>query len=206
MTEEKFFKLKKEIKDYVYVRKNAWSPYDYWCNYRKYFDRGVEEIVREFNFKGGIVFTDSEGIDLINTLIYFDVFSDEEWKEILPCIFFDTFNRDFDVLMETVGPLFGKIYKYKKDFHLEFWQGIFSDHWRIHPRENPMVQYQLQTGKLTNEEVEKMFPEVLPLEERINSKENGKLYCDTLLEIYPHIEEFINEHGFARYTLMDRLG
>lgn len=205
MTEEKFFKLKKESENCPYISKNAWSPYDYWCNYRKYFDRGVKEIVREFNFKGGIVFTDSEGIDLIKTLIYLDVFSDEEWKKILPCIFFDTFNRDFEVLVKTVGPLFGKIYQYKKDFKLEFWQGIFSDHWRIHPRENPMVQYQLQTGKLTIKEVEKMFPEVLPVEERINSKENGKLYCDTLLEIYPHIEEFINKYGFARYTLMDRL-
>ena len=205
MTEETFLKLKEENKNYVFTNPYGWSYCEYIDHYRKCFNKDIETLVHELNFKGGVVVTDRDGIDLINTLIYLDVFSDEEWKEILQCIFFDTFNRDFEVLAKTVGPLFGKIYQYKKDFHLEFWQGIFSDHWRIHPRKNPMVQYQLQTGKLTNEEVEKMFPEVLPLEERINSKENGKLYCDTLLEIYPHIEKFINEHKFARYTLMDRL-
>jgi hypothetical protein len=77
-------------------------------------------------------------------------------------------------------PLFGKLYKWRKDINLEFWQGIFSfnTHWVV---------------------------QGLSPEESINKKKNGKVYCDTLLEIYPILKEFLEKHPGSHYTLMKRL-
>ena len=69
----------------------------------------------------------------------------------------------------------------EKRYFLEFWQGVFSfdNHW-------------CTKGK--------------SIIESINSPQNGEFYCNTLLEIYPILKEFLNKHPYARFTLMKRLG
>lgn len=80
------------------------------------------------------------------------------------------FEKEFHEMAEKVYPLFDKIAPFWNDLHLECWQGIFSfgTHWRC---------------------------KGLPIEKQINSPENGKLYCNTLLEIYPVFKEFVTKWG-----------
>ena len=123
-------------------------------------------VIRDLNYKGNGIFTNEEGDINLQEMYTSKVFTEKEWDSLLPHIFYRDFNKDFDKLVEKVLPLFNRIPQYWNDLHLEIWQGIFSfgTHWRT---------------------------EGLSLRESINKPENGELYCNTLLEIYPIFEEFI---------------
>ena len=137
-------------------------------------------LIEDLNYEGNGIYTQEQGIKNICCLIHFNIFTEEQWKELLPYIFFEDFNKDYDELEKIVLPLFGKLYKWHRNISLEFWQGIFS-----------FGSHQRTKGKT--------------LEECINFPENGELYCNTLLEIYPILKEFINKYPYAQSTLMQRL-
>ena len=123
-------------------------------------------VIRDLNYKFDSIFTNEEGDINLQEMYTSKVFTEKEWDSLLPHIFYRDFNKDFDKLVEKVLPLFNRIPQYWNDLPLEIWQGIFSfgTHWRT---------------------------EGLSLRESINKPENGELYCNTLLEIYPIFEEFI---------------
>ena len=133
------------------------------------------EIVWYLNHWGNQVFSNEDGDTNLRKFYSSRVFTEEEWDILLPYIFYKDFNRAFDELAKKVIPLFNRIPEYWDDIHLEIWQGIFSfgSHWRTKdksPRES------------------------------INKPENGELYCNTLLEIYPIFKDFIDKWG-NHYTL-----
>lgn len=123
-------------------------------------------VIQDLNYKGNSIFTNEEGDINLQEMYTSKVFTKKEWDSLLPHIFYRDFNKDFDKLVEKVLPLFNRIPQYWNDLHLEIWQGIFSfgTHWRT---------------------------DGLSLRESINKPENGELYCNTLLEIYPIFEEFV---------------
>lgn len=132
-------------------------------------------VIQDLNYNGNAVFTNREGDANLQKMYTSKVFTEKEWNSLLPHIFYRDFNKAFNKLTEKVIPLFNHIPQYWNDLHLEFWQGIFSfdTHWCTKDKS---------------------------LKESINKPENGKLYCDTLLEIYPIFKEFIDEWG-NQYTL-----
>lgn len=146
-------------------------------------DNGVyghyTDLLHDLNYDYNEAFEDDYGDFNLAALYHYNIFTEEQWNELLPHIYYRDFNKDFDKLVKKVLPMFRKIEKYYDDIHLEFWQGIFSfgTHW-------------VTKGK--------------DLRAQINSKENGKLYCDTLIEIYPHIKEFLDKWKGGHYTLMER--
>lgn len=156
---------------------------------RRFKSKGTDEpyyrwIIEDLNQNGNSVFTNAQGDRNLNALYYFNIFTEEQWDELIPQIYYRDFNKDFDKLVEIVVPLFQPISKFYDDLHLEFWQGIFSfdTHWAV-------------SGK--------------PVEEQINSKENGKLYCDTLLQIYPYFKEFLEKwpkHHFTLFRFAEAVG
>lgn len=125
-------------------------------------------VIWDLNCIGNQVFTNKEGDENLRSFYSSKVFTEEEWDTLLPHIFYRDFNRAFDELAKKVIPLFNRIPEYWDDLHLEFWQGIFSfgTHWCTKDKS---------------------------LKETINTPENGKLYCNTLLEIYPIFKEFIDK-------------
>lgn len=127
-----------------------------------------EWLISDLNYNGNDVFTNEEGDANLQQLYTSKVFTKEEWESLLPDIFYRDFNRDFKVLANKVLPLFNHISEYWDDIYLEIWQGIFS-----------FGTHQRTLGKSP--------------EESINKPENGKLYCDTLLKIYPIFEEFVEK-------------
>lgn len=137
--------------------------------------RQFDEIIWDLNYCDNQVFSNEDGDTNLRKFYSSKVFTEKEWNILLPYIFYRDFNKAFDKLVEKVLPLFNRIPQYWGDLHLEIWQGIFSfgTHWCTKdksPRES------------------------------INKPENGELYCNTLLEIYPIFKEFINEWG-NQYTL-----
>lgn len=139
-----------------------------------------DETDRKLNWNGNCIKTNEEGDSYIAGLYYTCLYPEELWDKLLPTIYYREFNKDFDDFVKQVLPLFRKISKYYKDIDLEFWQGVFSfgESWVVE-------------GK--------------SLEKSINSKKNGKLYCSTLLEIYPYIKEFLDKHPYAKDTVNCRL-
>lgn len=145
--------------------------------YRDKFNskRQFDDIVWNLNCWGNQVFSNENGDANLRKFYSNEVFTEDEWNILLPHIFYRDFNKAFDELTNKVIPLFNRIPEYWDDIHLEIWQGIFSfgAHWYTKdksPRES------------------------------INKPENGKLYCNTLLEIYPIFKDFIDKWG-NRYTL-----
>lgn len=189
MTYERFLEIREQNKD-IYIS----DIQMYNCSFNKkvyrcrFSTKGTEEeepyfryLIHNFNFDGNCIYLDKDGIRNIMTFVRCEVFSDEEWKVILPHIFFEEFNREYDKLAMELAPMLGKIYRWKEDLHLEFWQGIFSfgSHWR--------------TKGMT-------------LRQSINSPKNGDLYCDTLIEMHPIIEKFLQKRDYdALFTLRRRL-
>lgn len=133
------------------------------------------EIVWYLNHWGNGVFSNEDGDTNLRKYYSNKVFTEEEWDILLPYIFYRDFNKAFDKLVEKVLPLFKRIPQYWDDLHLEIWQGIFSfgTHWWVKDK-SP--------------------------KESINKPENGELYCNILLEIYPIFKEFIDKWG-NQYTL-----
>ena len=189
MTYERFLEIKEQYKD-IYI--SDIQMYNCSSNQKVYRYRfstkGTDKeepyfryLIHDFNFAGNCIHTDKAGIRIIMTLVRCEGFRDEEGKVILPHIFFEEFNLEYDKLVLELAPMLGKIYRWKDDLHLEFWQGIFSfgSHWR--------------TAGMT-------------LRQSINSPKNGELYCDTLIKMYPIIENFLQKRGYdALYTLSRRL-
>ena len=134
-----------------------------------------EWVIDDLNYMGNEVHSNRSGDAYLRKLYTSNVFTDKEWDVLLPGIFYRDYNKDFDQLAKKVIPLFNRIREFWGDLHLEIWQGIFSfgTHW-------------CTEGKSPKES--------------INSPENGKLYCDTLLEIYPIFKKFIDKWG-DHYTL-----
>lgn len=132
-------------------------------------------LLDDLNYNGNSVFTNKEGDSNLRKLYTSSVFTKEEWNTLLPHIFYRDFNSDFDKLSKKVIPLFNRISNYWDDLHLEFWQGIFN----------------FETHWCTKGKSPRDF---------INSPENGKLYCNTLLEIYPLFKKFIDKWD-NQYTL-----
>lgn len=185
MTYERFLEIKEQYKDleiknvnisnllfnrdvdrYRYENKNN-TDYPFW----KY-------LVRDFNFFGNDIYTQEKGIYNIIAYIKCNIFNEEEWKELLPYIYFEEFNKAYEELLDELAPFLGKIYRWRKDLYLEFWQGIFSNHWAI-------------KGKT--------------LEQSINNKKNGEKYNSILLDMYPIIKKFLEKYKDSHYTLMTRL-
>lgn len=188
MTYERFLEIKEQFKD-IYLDEidienceGNIRCFRYRFESRKTDkDYGWRWLIDDFNADGNAIFNNREGIENIICFVRCNVFNEEEWKEILPHIFFEEFNEDFEVLMDSLEPLLGKIYRWRDDLHLEFWQGIFSfdSHWRV---------------------------KGLTPRESINSPYNGEKYCNTLIEMYPILKSFLEKHPYAHYTLMDRIG
>lgn len=188
MTYNRFLEIKEQYKD-IYISDiqmfNCSLNKDVYHN--RFSAKGTDEdsyfryLIHDLNFDGNCIYLDKDGIRNIITFVRCEVFNDEEWKVILPHIFFEEFNREYDKLVLELAPMLGKIYRWKNDLHLDFWQGIFSfgSHWR--------------TKGAT-------------LRQSINSPKNGELYCDTLIEMYPIIESFLQNRGCdTLYTLLHRL-
>lgn len=132
-------------------------------------------VLHDLNYFGNSILSNKAGDAYLRKLYTSKVFTEEEWNILLPHIFYRDYNKAFNKLAKKVIPLFNRIREFWGDLHLEIWQGIFSfgSHW-------------CTEGKSP--------------EESINKPENGKLYCDTLLEIYPIFKEFIDKWG-NHYTL-----
>ena len=92
-------------------------------------------------------------------------------------------SKAFDKLVEKVLTLFNRIPQYWGDLHLEIWQGIFSFGTHLWVKDKSP-------------------------KESINKPENGELYCNTLLEIYPIFKEFIDEWGnqYALFRFCEAVG
>lgn len=135
-----------------------------------------EWLIQDLNFSGNAVYTNKQGDRNLAALYYFNIFTKEQWEDLIPQIEYREFNKDFDELTEKVVPLFRHIKEFYDDLHLEIWQGIFSykSHWAT-ANKKP--------------------------EDQINSKKNGKLYCDTLLQIYPYFKEFLDKWPCGQFTL-----
>lgn len=153
----------KEVYQCRFASKDSKEPYYRW-------------LVEGLNYKGNSVYTNEEGDRNLAALYHYGIFTEEQWNDLIPQIFYRDFNKDFDELVNKVVPLFKPIKKFYNDLHLEFWQGIFSfgTHWAVANKE---------------------------LKNQINSKRNGKLYCDTLLSIYPYFKEFLDKWPNEQYTL-----
>lgn len=187
MTYERFLEIKEECKN---IRLTDVQIRNCICNIKcfryRFQSKGTEDdcywryLIDDFNCNGNAIYTNEEGIRNIICFVRCDVFNEEEWKEILPHIYFEEFNKEYDELVETLAPMLGRIYRWRQDLHLEFWQGIFcfGEHWAV---------------------------EGLSPEQSINSKRNGEKYCSILLEMYPIIKDFISKYPDSHYTLMDRL-
>ena len=146
------------------------SEYNITAYRGKFNKRQFDEIIWDLNYWGNQVFSNEDGDTNLRKFYSNKVFTEEEWNTLLPYIFYRDFNKAFDKLVKKVLPLFNRIPQYWEDLHLEIWQGIFSfgTHW---------------------------CTEGLSLRESINKPENGELYCNTILEIYPIFKEFIDEWG-----------
>lgn len=145
--------------------------YKDWFANKKQFSN----LVHDLNYYCNQVLLNQNGDTNLRKFYSNKVFTEEEWDILLPYIFYRDFNKAFDKLVDKVLPLFNRIPQYWNDLHLEIWQGIFSfgTHWRTKDK-SP--------------------------KESINKPENGELYCNTLLEIYPIFKEFIDEWD-NQYTL-----
>ena len=187
MTYERFLEIKEQFKDIyldeIDIENCEWNIE---CFRLRFESKGTDKnylweyLINDFNGEGNEIFKNQEGIENIICFVRCNVFNEEEWREILPHIFFEEFNKDYEELMDSIEPLLGKIYRWREDLHLEFWQGIFSfgSHWCV---------------------------EGLSPKESINSPENGEKYCNTLLEMYPLLKSFLKKHPYAHSTLMDRI-
>lgn len=192
MTYNRFLEIKEQYKDYEFKESSFKTElFNIYHNIKCYRNRlnpkDIENkeyyfklLIDDFNYSGNAIFTQIDGIRNIICFIKNNVFTEDEWKQILPHIFFEDFNYDYDKLEQKLLPILGKLYKWRKDIYLEFWQGIFSfnTHWSV---------------------------KNLTPKESINSPQNGELYCNTLLEIYPILADFMNKHPYAQYTLLNRL-
>lgn len=168
---------KEEFNEIVKIpSKSLWSSHS--INVERYRFNSKEFhnwVIEDLNYNGNDIFTNEEGDINLQEMYTSKVFTEKEWDSLLSHIFYRDFNKAFDKLVEKVLPLFNRIPQYWSDLHLEIWQGIFSfgTHWWVKDK-SP--------------------------KESINKPENGKLYCNTLLEIYPIFKEFIDEWG-NQYTL-----
>lgn len=186
MTYEHFLEIKEQYKDLnIHGSPNLCYDLNRNCFLYQFNSKGAEkdyfkQLINTFNYNGNSIRENLEGYYIIIQFIKHSIFTEEQWKVIVPYINFEEFNADYLKLEEKVLPLFGKLYKWRKDLHLEFWQGIFSfgTHWIV---------------------------KGLSPKESINSKKNGEQYCNILLEIYPILKEFLEEHPSSHYTLMQRL-
>lgn len=188
MTYERFLQIKEEYKDINLDKTRLWNISSNARCYRSRFStKGTDDehwfecLIDKFNADGNEYITNERGIQHIIGVVRCNIFNDDEWKEILPYICFEEFNKDYDELLDRLAPFLGKIFRWRKCLNLEFWQGIFSfgEHWAVE-------------GKTP--------------EESINYKENGEVYCNTLLEMYPIIKDFMSKYPDARHTLQTRLG
>lgn len=182
MTEERFL----QICELSLTKKyDSTDKINYVGNKRVYqyrYKNDLDLLVDGLNFDGNEIYDQRYGIFHICCLIHFNIFTKKQWHKLLPYIFFEEFNCEYDELVQELTPMLDKISRWKKDLHLEFWQGIFSfgNHWCVKDKS---------------------------IEESINSPENGELYCNTLLEIYPILKKFIDKHSNipVHSTLMHRL-
>lgn len=120
------------------------------------------------NMSGNCVIPNNVGDEHIRNMYHNNYFTDKEWEQLIPYIYYREFNKDFNNVIKKVVPLFKNIQEYLDDIELEIWQGIFSfnTHWAVE-------------GKSP--------------EKSINKPQNGKLYCRTLLMIYPIFKELIDK-------------
>lgn len=146
------------------IGKHNKKVYKNWFNSKKQF----HNLVFELNYRYDDIFTNKDGDANLRKFYSSKIFTQEEWHTLLPYIWYRDINKDFDKLSKKVIPLFNRIVKYWNDLHLECWQGIFS-----------FGRHECTKNKSPKES--------------INAKENGKLYCDTLLDIYPIFKEFIDK-------------
>ena len=72
-------------------------------------------LIDDLNYDGNEIYTQKQGIRNLCCLIHFNIFTEEQWKNLLPNIFFEDFNKEYDKLEKLVLPLFGKLYKWRKD-------------------------------------------------------------------------------------------
>lgn len=153
----------KEVYQYRIAAKGTDKPYYRW-------------LIAGFNYDSGSVYTNDKGDRNLAAYYHYGIFTEEQWEDIIPQIFYRDFNEDFDKLTKKVLPLFRKIQPFYNDLHLEIWQGIFSfgNHWAVSGKEP---------------------------KDSINSPKNGKVYCNTLLEIYPYFKEFLEKWPNGHNTL-----
>ena len=145
--------------------------------YRNWFDKRLDYLISIINCDGNYINTDREGNNILRKIYYTGEFSGKEFDIILPHIYYNDFNKDFEKVAKKVFPLFDKIKPYWKDIPLEINQGIFS--FGTMPR-------------ITRCET---------LWDLINKPENGKLYCDTLLKIYPMFKDLVDKYDCGWYSL-----
>ena len=109
---------------------------------------------------------------------YFGQFDDEQWLDILSRVRAFKFWKDLYEIEDQIGEIFGKVYKYRRDFHLEFWQGALAD----------------LNSELTREQVIR----------RVNSPENGDQYCEAMWELWQMLHPLDLKYR-CQYTLMEYL-
>lgn len=186
MTYDRFLEIKEQYKDIDIDDVLIWNCKNNIGCYRHRFAsketnvKQWEYLIDDFNSQGNEIYTNEEGVRNIICFVRCNVFDEEQWKDILPHIYFEEFNKDYEELVDTLEPLLGKIYRWREDLYLEFWQGIFSfgSHWSTQ-------------GK--------------SIEQSIDSPENGEKYCNALLEMYPILKDFISKYPYAHSTLQERL-
>lgn len=179
MTKDEFNKIKSKP---FRPTKYERDYFDEW-NIRDFRNRYKgRESDKEFAdyFNGDIrPYTDKEGTRFMQCVVYFHALSDEEIEPLLPYVMFFEFNKDFSKLTKDTLPKFREISKYYNSLPYEFWNGIFSFKSDAEP-------YQ-----------------------QISSTQNGKKYCETLIEIYPTIKNFIDKwpgYESILYRLARRIG
>ena len=138
--------------------------------YRNWFDKRINYLIYIINCDGNYINTNKQGNNILRKIYYTKELSDKEFDIILPQIYYNEFNKDFKKLAKKVLPLFDKIKPYWLDIPLEINQGIFS--FGAIPR-------------LTRCET---------MRDLINKPENGELYCDTLLKIYPIFKTLLDKY------------
>lgn len=178
MTREEFDKIVSIKIEPNRVEKNNYNPDT--NNYGRFYriwDR--DWFIFNLNHEGNSVFTNEEGDRHLQLLYQVNkTLTEEDWDTLLPDIYYREFNKSFDVLCEQTFPLFNRIKDFWSDLHLEIWQGIFSFGQNIRPLREAL--YKMFGGTPPND----------GLLGTINCDWNGKLYCDTLMEIYPYFKDF----------------
>lgn len=149
---------------------------------RNRFDEDKDYFIKMDIDQDGNSFREPQNfVDHMAAILKFGRFTKDEIMTILENSKCMAFWKDLHEIDDFVGELFGKIYKFNKDFHLEFWQGALSN----------------LGAELSKENVLAM----------VNSDQNGDKYCETMYEIYKALHKIVVDYGFAgQYTLMSCFG